>query len=68
MTSDEKTQKSRIYLITPPLIDIKTFPDKLNSAMQGGDIDKSLPINVSNVALVVKKKSGRVGYKFDKNG
>ena len=38
MTSDEKTQKCRIYLITPPLIDIKTFPDKLNSAMQGGDI------------------------------
>jgi len=36
--------------------------------MQGGVIDKSMPINVSNVALVVKKKSGRVGYKFDKNG
>ena len=36
--------------------------------MQGGVIDKSMPINVSNVALVVKKKSGRVGYKFDKSG
>ncbi len=36
--------------------------------MQGGVIDKSMPINVSNVALVVKKKSGRVTYKFDKNG
>ena len=36
--------------------------------MQGGVIDKSMPINVSNVALVVKKKSGRVSYKFDKNG
>ena len=36
--------------------------------MQGGVIDKSMPIDVSNVALVVKKKSGRVSYKFDKNG
>ena len=36
--------------------------------MQGGVIDKSMPINVSNVALVVKKHAGRVGYKFDKNG
>ena len=36
--------------------------------MQGGVIDKSMPIHVSNVALVVKKKSGRVRYKFDKNG
>jgi len=36
--------------------------------MQGGVIDKSLPIDVSNVMLVVKKKAGRVGYKFDKNG
>jgi|TARA_B100001939_G_C16895293_1_gene597307 large subunit ribosomal protein L24 len=36
--------------------------------MQGGVIDKSMPINVSNVALVVKKKAGRVAYKFDKNG
>ena len=36
--------------------------------MQGGVIDKSMPLNVSNVALVVKKKAGRVSYKFDKNG
>ena len=36
--------------------------------MQGGVIEKSMPIDVSNVALVVKKKSGRVTYKFDKNG
>ena len=36
--------------------------------MQGGVIDKSMPLNVSNVALVVKKKAGRVSYRFDKNG
>ena len=36
--------------------------------MQGGVIDKSMPIDISNVSLVGKKKSGRVSYKFDKNG
>ena len=36
--------------------------------MQGLVIDKSMPIHISNVALIVKKKSGRVNYKFDKNG
>ena len=36
--------------------------------MLGGVIDKSMPIHISNVALIVKKKSGRVIYKFDKNG
>ena len=36
--------------------------------MQGGVIDITTPIHISNVALVVKKKSGRVAYKFDKNG
>ena len=36
--------------------------------MQGGVIDKSMPIDISNVSLVVKKNSGRVSYRFDKNG
>ncbi len=36
--------------------------------MQGGVIDKSMPIDISNVSLLVKKKSGRVSYRFDKNG
>ena len=37
--------------------------------MQGGVIDKSMPINVSNVALVVKKEiRTELSYKFDKNG
>ena len=34
--------------------------------MQGGVIDKSMPIDISNVALVVKKKSGRVSYRLIK--
>ena len=36
--------------------------------MQGGVIDKTMPIDVSNVAIVVKNKSGRVSYKLDKAG
>ena len=36
--------------------------------MQGGVIDKPMPIDISNVAILVKKKSGRVSYKFDKSG
>ena len=36
--------------------------------MQGGVIDKTMPIDVSNVAIVVKNKFGRVSYKFDKTG
>ena len=36
--------------------------------MQGGVIDKTMPIDISNVAIVVEKKSGRVSYRFDKSG
>ena len=36
--------------------------------MQGGVIVKTMPIDISNVAILVKKKSGRVSYKFDKSG
>ena len=37
---------------------------------QGGEIEKTLPIWVSKVALVdpTDKKPTKVGYKFDKNG
>ena len=37
---------------------------------QGGEVEKTLPIWVSKVALVdpTDKKPTRIGYKFDKNG
>jgi len=47
---------------------VKKHQKPQGQTMQGGVIDKSMPIDISNVALVVKKKSGRVSYKFDKNG
>ena len=47
---------------------VKKHQKPQGQTMQGGVIDKSMPIDISNVALVVKKTSGRVSYKFDKNG
>ena len=47
---------------------VKRHQKPQGQTMQGGVIDKSMPIHISNVALIVKKKSGRVNYKFDKNG
>ena len=40
------------------------------TTMQGGIIDKDMPIDVSNVAIVSPKdgKATRVGYKFDDDG
>ena len=40
------------------------------STMQGGIIDKDMPIDVSNVAIVSPKdgKATRVGYKVDDDG
>ncbi len=41
-----------------------------NTTMQGGIIDKDMPIDVSNVAIVSPKdgKATRVGYKLDDEG
>ena len=38
------------------------------SMQQGGIIDKAMPIQVSNVALVVDGKPTRVGYRVDASG
>ena len=45
---------------------LQVFPKKEKVLVEG--INITMPIHISNVALVVKKKSGRVAYKFDKNG
>ena len=41
-----------------------------NATMQGGIIDKAMPIHVSNVAVVSPKdgKPTRVGYRFTETG
>ena len=38
------------------------------SMQQGGIIDKAMPIDVSNVALVVDGKVTKVGYRVDADG
>ncbi len=38
------------------------------ATMQGGIIDKDMPLDVSNVALVHKGKPTRVGYRVDPDG
>jgi large subunit ribosomal protein L24 len=38
------------------------------SMQQGGIIDKAMPIDASNVALVVDGKPTRVGYRIDPQG
>ena len=40
------------------------------ATMQGGIIDKEMPIHVSNVAIIDPKSGGpsRIGYRFDANG
>ena len=38
------------------------------ATMQAGIIDKDMPIDVSNVALVHKGKPTRVGYKVEADG
>jgi large subunit ribosomal protein L24 len=40
------------------------------ATMQGGIIDKEMPIHVSNVAIIDPKNGGpsRIGYRFDANG
>jgi large subunit ribosomal protein L24 len=38
--------------------------------MQGGIIDKEMPLDISNVAIISPEdgKPTRVGYRFDNNG
>ena len=40
----------------------------LNATMQGGIIDKDMPIPVANVALLCECGPTRVGYRFDPDG
>src|SRR5262245_59620749 len=35
---DAMSRRARLYLITPPTIDLATFPDALSDALSGGDV------------------------------
>ena len=49
---------------------VKKHQKPTRATMQGGIIDKEMPIHVSNVAIVDPKTGGpsRVGYRFDAAG
>ncbi len=47
----------------------KTHQKQTRATMQGGIIDKEMPIHVSNVAMWCKDCGAtRIGYRFDNNG
>ena len=49
---------------------VKKHQKATRATMQGGIIDKEMPIHVSNVALVCDKckKATRIGYRTDSSG
>ena len=54
---------------TPPINVSKRHQKPRGATMQGGIIDKEMPIHVSNVALWCNKCGAtRIGYRFDESG
>jgi large subunit ribosomal protein L24 len=46
----------------------KKHQKSTRATMQGGIIDKEMPIDASNVAILSQGKPTRVGYRFEANG
>ncbi|HEX9259163.1 MAG TPA: 50S ribosomal protein L24 [Acidimicrobiales bacterium] len=46
----------------------KKHQKSTRATMQAGIIDKDMPIDVSNVALVSQGKASKVGYRVEKDG
>jgi large subunit ribosomal protein L24 len=63
-------ERERVIVTSPQLINVvKKHQKPTRDTMQGGIIDKEMPIHVSNVALVCKSCGPtRVGYRFDTSG
>ena len=38
MGDSERNDDCRVYLITPPELDLRTFPDRLAQALNAGDV------------------------------
>jgi large subunit ribosomal protein L24 len=61
-------QSDRVIVDAPTGVNrVKKHQKPTRATMQGGIIDKEMPIHVSNVALVCNKckKATRIGYRFD---
>ena len=63
-------EKNRVIVTSPDLINVvKKHQKSTRATMQGGIIDKEMPIHVSNVALWCNKCGAtRIGYRFDDSG
>jgi large subunit ribosomal protein L24 len=61
-------ETGRVIVDSPQGINrVKKHQKPTRATMQGGIIDKEMPIDVSNVALICDacKKPTRIGYKFE---
>src|SRR5262249_18232284 len=63
-------ERERVIVTSPQLINVvKKHQKPTRDTMQGGIIDKEMPVHVSNVALVCKSCGPtRIGYRFDPQG
>ena len=63
--------RERVIVTSPQLINVvKKHQKPTRDTMQGGIIDKEMPMPVSNVAIVCPScgKPTRVGYRFEPDG
>lgn len=63
-------ERERVIVTSPELINVvKKHQRQTQATMQGGIIDKEMPIHVSNVAIVCSSCGPtRIGYRFDDSG
>jgi large subunit ribosomal protein L24 len=63
-------EKNRVIVTSPQLVNVAKKHQKATRAtMQGGIIDKEMPIHASNVALLCSKCGAtRIGYRFEDDG
>jgi large subunit ribosomal protein L24 len=62
--------RDKVIVTSSQLINVaKKHQKQTRATMQGGIIDKEMPIHISNVALVCSSCGPtRVGYRFDSDG
>jgi len=76
LTGKDKGKQGKVVRALPDVgkvivegVNVAKRHQKPTRAMQqGGIIDKAMPIDVSNVALVVDNKPTRVGYRVEADG
>jgi large subunit ribosomal protein L24 len=63
-------ERDKVIVTSSQLINVaKKHQKQTRATMQGGIIDKEMPIHISNVALVCSSCGPtRIGYRFDSDG